>query len=589
MSLQTAINPMEEAMLVVRAPLRISFGGGGTDLAAYYEQHGGFVLSTSITRYAYVVVRRPPEGGYHLNSADYRISQSFRHGLPPVREPLSLPKAVLEWFGRRGKLPHGVELFLAAEVAPGSGLGSSSAVTVALLQALAAYMGEQYAPAELAELAAWIEIERLGMPIGKQDQYAAAVGGLNTISFTRQGVEVTPLPLSDHVRRSLAMRLMLFATGKSRHSSEILQGQVRSLSQEQEKNGDNDRHVTQRLHHIKSLAEQMREALKMGDLDSFGALLHESWRDKRQLSPHVTTPEINRAYEAARQAGALGGKLCGAGGGGYLMLYCPPRCQREVRSRMGALGLQELSFGFDRAGASVLGQARPGPQTWRAAAIKEKKKPMSGDLEQYWQELGDMARRMPLDDMQRAVDLLVECQKNGGAVFAAGNGGSAATASHFVCDLAKGTRSNGAPTFRAIALNDNVPLLTAWGNDTSYEQVFAEQLASLVREGDVLVAISTSGNSPNILAAAEMARARRARVIALTGAGANALERIADLTIATPAGAIEQVEDLHMSITHSLCVALRNQMAVSNGARRPAPDVRQQSRALQAAGSGSQS
>lgn len=200
-----------------------------------------------------------------------------------------------------------------------------------------------------------------------------------------------------------------------------------------------------------------------------------------------------------------------------------------------------------------------------------------------------MARRMPLDDMQRAVDLLVECQKNGGAVFAAGNGGSAATASHFVCDLAKGTRSNGAPTFRAIALNDNVPLLTAWGNDTSYEQVFAEQLASLVREGDVLVAISTSGNSPNILAAAEMARARRARVIALTGAGANALERIADLTIATPAGAIEQVEDLHMSITHSLCVALRNQMAVSNGARRPAPDVRQQSRALQAAGSGSQS
>ncbi len=193
---------------------------------------------------------------------------------------------------------------------------------------------------------------------------------------------------------------------------------------------------------------------------------------------------------------------------------------------------------------------------------------MRKDIERYWQGVAAMARAMPLGALGEMAEALLACRARRGTVFIVGNGGSAATASHLACDLAKGTRTPGVPPFRVVPLTDSVPLLTAWANDTSYAQVFAEQLAALVRPGDALVAISASGNSPNVLAAAEVAREAGATTIALTGASGGRLRLLADVLVRVPADAIEQVEDAHLVIAHSVCVALRARLEAESLARR---------------------
>lgn len=192
---------------------------------------------------------------------------------------------------------------------------------------------------------------------------------------------------------------------------------------------------------------------------------------------------------------------------------------------------------------------------------------MRGHIELYWRELAEVSRKMPYAVITSAAEMLLECQHRGSTIFVLGNGGSAATASHFACDLAKGTRINGVPTFRVMPLTDNVPLMTAWGNDTSYERIFAEQLVALVRPGDVVVIISASGNSPNVLRAAEVSRAASAITISMTGQTGGKLQRLSDLTMRVPSASIELVEDAHMVIAHSLCVALRERLRAEMQAR----------------------
>ena len=187
---------------------------------------------------------------------------------------------------------------------------------------------------------------------------------------------------------------------------------------------------------------------------------------------------------------------------------------------------------------------------------------MRGEIESYWYGLADVATSMPFDAIASAADMLLACHRRRGTIFVVGNGGSAATASHFACDLAKGTRNELAPAFRVMPLTDNVPLMTAWANDTSYDRIFAEQLSALVQEDDVVVLISASGNSPNVLAVMEVARAANATTIALTSRSGGVLGQIADLTIHVPTDDIEHVEDAHLAISHSLCVVLRRQLRV---------------------------
>lgn len=356
-------------MIVVRTPLRVSFGGGGTDLAAYYDRFGGFVLSSAITRYCYVMAGPAADGGIHINSADYRAWADYARGeTPSVEEPLALPKAAVCWFGARGVYEYGIDLFLASQVPPGTGLGSSSAMAASLGRAIAAYLdqppthGERLGSSEpqledrpgagamdaqaVAELACWLEIERLGMPIGRQDQYACAFGGLNIIEFADDAVHVAPLPLPPDVIASLQRRLLLFSTGRAHNSAQILRRQ-RSDSRANPR-------VIESLHHIKRLAWQMCEALTAQDLDRFGDLLDQSWQMKKRLSERISSGAIDNYYAAARAAGALGGKITGAGGGGFLLLYCPVPRQPAVRAALARHGLTELAFDFDFSGTTVL-------------------------------------------------------------------------------------------------------------------------------------------------------------------------------------------------------------------------------------------
>lgn len=331
-------------MLIARAPMRISFGGGGTDLEAYYARYGGLVVSTTINKYFYTIITTDESDDLQLISADYRTL--FRHS--PYHDlfwdgDLALPKAILHHFGVR----RGINLFVASEVPPGTGLGSSSAAAVALVRALSTLLEQPMTKEQVAELASFIEISKMGMPIGRQDQYAAAFGGLNMITFTSQGITVEPLHIAPEIQQSLQQRLMLFFTGSSRMSTSLLKHQRKSTEEQ-------DESVLQALHNIKQVALGIRTCLERGDLDEFAQLLDYSWQEKRRLAPGLSNTFIDECYALALAHGATAGKIAGAGGGGFLLLYCPEPAQDTVTTALEQRGLKRMNFRFDRQGATVL-------------------------------------------------------------------------------------------------------------------------------------------------------------------------------------------------------------------------------------------
>jgi len=331
-------------MLIARAPMRISFGGGGTDLEAYYAKYGGLVVSTAINKYFYTVITTDESDDLQVISADYR--SLFRHS--PYNDlfwsgDLALPKAILHQFGIR----RGINLFIASEIPPGTGLGSSSAAAVTMVQAISTLVEQPMTRHQIAELASYIEISKMGMPIGKQDQYASAFGGLNRITFTSEEVMVEPLKIALDVRQKLERRLMLFYTGSSRESTSILKHQRKSTE-------DRDDTVLQALHNIKQIAEDIQLCLECGDLDEFARLLDYSWHEKRRLAPGLSTDFIDECYVLALDYGATGGKITGAGGGGFLMLYCQEWAQEAVTKALEERGLKRMNFRFDHSGATVV-------------------------------------------------------------------------------------------------------------------------------------------------------------------------------------------------------------------------------------------
>ncbi len=331
-------------MLIARAPVRVSFFGGGTDIPAYYERFGGAVLSTAIDKYFYVVLGES-DGSVQVSSSDYRTFFQHRQGSCwSVDDDMRLPRAVLDRFG----VYKGLSIFLSSEVPPGTGLGSSSTVAVALIKALATYCGQQLTPDEVAELACEIEIGRLGQPIGKQDQYAASFGGTNFIEFRPDSsVEVTPVALSPETRRELERRVLLFYTGRCRESAAILTGQRRRISEDSPE-------TLRACDELKAQAYRARDLLCDGRLDDVGALLHEAWQTKKRAAAGVSNPDTERAYAAARDAGALGAKVAGAGGGGFMLVYSAEGRQRDITSALEGEGLAPMHFRFDSSGARVL-------------------------------------------------------------------------------------------------------------------------------------------------------------------------------------------------------------------------------------------
>ena len=351
-------------MLIARAPVRISLAGGGTDLPAYYEQFGGAVLSTTIDKHFYVFLNVLEKDTIQITSSDYRTFYRSDGQEPLLWDgDLRLPRAILSHLG----IQRGLSLFLASEIPPGTGLGSSGAVTVAILKAVTTALGVPLHREDLAELACYIELEKLEEPIGKQDQYAAAFGGLNWIEFSRHGVRVEPLSLPSDTYQQLERNLLLFFTGSSRSASEILKRQTASSRQQEPP-------VIEALHRVKVLAYDVRRALEQGDLHAFGDLLHENWEQKKRFANGVSNPEIDEAYDLARSAGAIGGKITGAGGGGFLMLYCEPAHQDAVYQALRSKGIERMDFRFESMGARVLmnaGLCIPPPSRQPSPAKRE--------------------------------------------------------------------------------------------------------------------------------------------------------------------------------------------------------------------------
>jgi len=333
-------------MLITRSPVRISFAGGGTDLPAYYEQFGGAVLSTTINKYFYTVLRKRDDGKIQVISSDLRTLETWENiaTMSLERSELDIPLAVMKDLRQSVS----VDLFLASEIPPGTGLGSSASVCVNVLKALAAYLHLPLSRYDLAERAFHIARNVLGNPVGKQDEYAAVFGGLNYIRFGMDGtVIVEPIELDPALLAELQDSLMLFFTGSAHQSRTILQ--------EQEKSTREDHGAALKsLHEIASLAGRIRSALLDGDLYAFGTLMDQGWHAKKQISGKISTDRIDMLYGIARKKGALGGKITGAGGGGFLMVYCERQNQAGVRNALAAAGAREMTFQFDCKGAQVI-------------------------------------------------------------------------------------------------------------------------------------------------------------------------------------------------------------------------------------------
>ncbi|MDR1051722.1 MAG: galactokinase [Deltaproteobacteria bacterium] len=325
-------------MIITRSPLRISLGGGGTDLPSYYrEQGGGFLLAGAINKYVYVTVLRPFTEGIYLKYSqleNVKTVGEVQHRL--IREALAMLGL---------KTPQ-IEITTLADIPAGTGLGSSGSFTTALLKALHAHRRHILLPEDLAEKACHIEIERLGEPVGKQDQYIAAYGGLTCFTFNPDDtVEARPLALPIDALFELEDNLLLFFTGYTRSAGELLQDQ-HSRSQK------NDPAMLENLHYVKDLGFRSKERLERGDVAGFGKLMHEHWENKKKRSGGMSNERIDHCYEVGRQNGAVGGKLVGAGGGGFLMFLAEDKSR--LRKAMLQEGLEELRFSFDFEGTKVV-------------------------------------------------------------------------------------------------------------------------------------------------------------------------------------------------------------------------------------------
>jgi D-glycero-alpha-D-manno-heptose-7-phosphate kinase len=324
-------------MIITRSPLRITLGGGGTDLPSYYQEHEGFLIAAAIDKYVYVTVMRPfTEGIFLKYSKLEHVEKVAEIHHPIIREAIQMLGF---------KTPQ-VEITTLADIPAGTGLGSSGSFTTALLKALYTHRKRLLLPGELAEKACEIEIDRLREPIGKQDQYIAAYGGMTCFTFYKDGtVDAVPLKIKMETLYDLEDHLLLFFTGFSRSAGSILKDQNTRTKQ-------SDQEMLQNLHFVKDIGLRSKKALEAGNVILFGELMHEHWEHKKKRSGGMSNPQIDEWYEAGLKNGAVGGKLVGAGGGGFLLFYTTDR--NRLRQAMSRIGLEEVRFRFDFEGTKVL-------------------------------------------------------------------------------------------------------------------------------------------------------------------------------------------------------------------------------------------
>jgi D-glycero-alpha-D-manno-heptose-7-phosphate kinase len=337
-------------MTTIRAksPLRISFAGGGTDVSPYMDERGGVVLSATINKFAYATLRLSDDPSITVQSFDYDVVAKYA-----INEPLKydgnldLVKAVINRLND-GRSEQGLEFYLHNDAPPGSGLGGSSAMVVALVGLFRQWRHLPLAPYEVSDLAHQIERVDLGLTGGKQDQFASVFGGFNFIEFHKNSTVVNPLRIDQDVQNELHYNLLLCHTGQTRSSDPIIGEQIRNYIERQQD-------AVAAMDQLKELTILLKNALLRGRLEEFGRLLHEAWMAKKRMSSLISTPILDELYVAARRAGAIGGKITGAGGGGYMYFYCPFGCKHHVASALERHGAQVVDFSFEFQGL----------QTWR--------------------------------------------------------------------------------------------------------------------------------------------------------------------------------------------------------------------------------
>lgn len=336
----------EREVIRAKAPLRISFAGGGSDLPSYYREHGGAVLCSTINRYAFVTLSPRDDEAVQICSLDFDLTVKYRIDEEPIYDgTLDLAKVAVRRLNHGGD-GRGLDLYLESDAPAGSGLGGSASLTIAVIGALAELLGKRLDKYEMAELAYAIERLDLGISGGKQDQYTTAFGGFNLIEFSRDRVVVNPLRIDPGTLNDLEQHVMLCYTGRTRFSAGLIDKQEQYAR-------DRRKDTVEGLRELHHLGYEMKDALLTGRLRDFAELLNSAWASKRRVNPEVTDERIDEMCQTARQNGALACKLLGAGGGGYLLLFCEVGRRRRVRESLEKLGGQFTDFSFVENGLQV--------------------------------------------------------------------------------------------------------------------------------------------------------------------------------------------------------------------------------------------
>ncbi|MDP3987516.1 MAG: SIS domain-containing protein [Candidatus Levybacteria bacterium] len=513
-------------MIISRTPLRISFVGGGSDISSFYKHKPGAVVSTAINKYVYVTLNKQFDGRIILNYSKTEVVKKvddIENNL--IREAMKLT-------GVTG----GIHITSIADIpSEGTGMGSSSSYIVGLLNALYAYKGESVSQERLAQEACKIEIDILKKPIGKQDQYIAAYGGFKYFQFNPDNsVHISPINSSPETLINLQKNLILLYTGITRSADVILAKQTKNMA---DQNGKR-RIMTQMVDY----AKKIRTDLGDNNLDSFGKLLHKNWLLKKKMAQGVSIPQIDSWYQKALKNGAIGGKILGAGGGGFLLLYAPVDKHEKIKEALPEL--IPLDFGFEAEGSKIIFRKLEDLNTHQF-------------VKNYLSELKTTLDSLDLEKIEEAIDLLIQTYNKRRKVFIFGNGGSASTATHMACDLGKGTLQrvydNNERRLKVISLNDNVALITAFANDLSFDDIFSQQLRNLVDSDDLVIALSGSGNSKNVVKALKYAKECGAKTIGILGfkTGGEA-GKLVDCAIIANTNHYGQIEDIQLILDHIL-------------------------------------
>ena len=519
-----------------RAPLRLGLAGGGTDLSDYSERYGGAVLNATIDRFAYAHMTFLNADCVRFRASDVGISEELK--LSPelaTQEGLALHHVVYNRVVRDfldGK-PPSVDVSTTVDAPRGSGLGSSSALVVALLDAYRVAFSLPLGPYDVAALAYEIERHDLGWAGGRQDQYSAAFGGVNFMEFlAHDRVIVNPLRVSRSALNELEAALAICFTGQSRRSDAIIGQQVEGIRSRSTATIDG-------LHQLKAEAIEMKSALLAGDLAGLAAILDRSWKAKRKTASGVSSPLIKSLYATAMAHGAWAGKVSGAGGGGFMMFVTDPENRYRLVEAIRATGVEAKSCslhrhrgrGLDREAIRFIVAELEASLAAMAAAAKSQ------------EFIGQIATISAT---------IVAALQQGHKILFAGNGGSAADAQHIAGEIVSRLNYDRAP-MAALALTTDTSVLTAVGNDYGFEQVFARQVAGLGQAGDVFVGISTSGRSPNILAAFRTARLKELRTVGFTGAKGGAMADHCELMLNAPSDRTPIIQQLHIIAAHIIC------------------------------------